>query len=41
MGEEMGLRGGIAESRAGIPRTLRIHFLKEMGFVCNTEGMIT
>lgn len=41
MGKEIGHREGILASRLEIPRSLRMHFLKEMGFVCNTEGMVT
>lgn len=36
-----GLWGTLEEQGPGVPRTLRMHFLKEVEFVCNTDRMVT
>lgn len=37
--KEMRHREGIVELGPGVPKTLRVHFLRAVGFVCNTDGI--
>lgn len=41
MRKVMGYGGYLEEWGPGVPRTLRVHFLKKVEFVCNTDRMVT